>query len=102
MDTVMKLGGESSVVIFSKTNCCISHAIETVIRGFGANPAVYMLDQLSNGRRMEKALIELGCDPGVPAVFIGKKFVGGSNEVMNLSLNDELKPLLIKANAIWV
>ncbi|MCE5166545.1 Monothiol glutaredoxin-S1, partial [Datura stramonium] len=104
MERVMKLGAESPVVIFTKSSCCMSHSIETLIRSFGANPTVYELDELPNGREMEKALIELGCQPSVPAVFIGKELVGGSNEIMSLNLmrGNKLKQLLIRANAIWV
>ncbi|KAG5592847.1 hypothetical protein H5410_043361 [Solanum commersonii] len=60
MDMLMKLGATSAVVIFTKSSCCISHSIETLIRRFGANPTVYELDTHPNGKQMEKALIELG------------------------------------------
>nr|XP_016505209.1 PREDICTED: monothiol glutaredoxin-S6-like [Nicotiana tabacum] len=102
MDMVMKLGATSSVVIFSKSSCCISHCIETLIRSFGANPTVYELDRHPNGKQIEKALIELGCQPSVPAIFIGNEFVGGSNEIMSLNVRSKLRQLLIRANAIWV
>ncbi|XP_009624458.1 monothiol glutaredoxin-S6-like [Nicotiana tomentosiformis] len=102
MDMVMKLGATSPVVIFSKSSCCISHSIETLIRSFGANPTVYELDRHSNGKQIEKALTELGCQPSVPAVFIGNEFIGGSNEIMSLNVRGKLKHLLIRANAIWV
>lgn len=98
----MRLGTENPVVIFSKTNCCMSHAIDTLIRSYGANPRVHELDQLPNGPQMEKELMGLGCNPSVPAVFIDKEFVGGSNEIMSLNIRGKLKPLLIKANAIWI
>ncbi|KAH0682120.1 hypothetical protein MTR67_016892 [Solanum verrucosum] len=102
MDMVMKLGASSGVVIFTKSSCCISHSIETLIRSFGANPTVYELDTHPNGKQMEKALIELGCHPSVPAIFIGKELVGGANEIMSLNVRGKLKQLLIRANAIWV
>ena len=102
MDIVKRLGSEKPVVIFSKSNCCISHAIHMLICSFGANPTVYELDQYPEGRDIENALLALGCHPSVPAVFIGKLFVGGSDEVMNLNVQGKLKPLLIKANAIWM
>ncbi|KAK4353890.1 hypothetical protein RND71_026084 [Anisodus tanguticus] len=98
MDMVMKLGAERSVVIFSKSTCCISHNIEILLRGFGANPIVYELDKVSDGKEMEKALIELlGCKSSVPAVFIGEEFVGGSNEITSLNVRGKLKNLLLKA-----
>ncbi|KAF3621423.1 Monothiol glutaredoxin-S2 [Capsicum annuum] len=102
MDMVMKLGASSTVVIFIKSSCCISHTIETLIRSFGTNPIVYELDTHSNGKQMEKALIELGCQPSVPAIFIGKELVGGANEIMSLNVSGKLKQMLIRANAIWV
>ncbi|CAN4106799.1 unnamed protein product [Withania somnifera] len=103
MDMVMKLGAASSVVIFTKSSCCISHSIETLIRSFGANPTVYELDTHPNGMQMEKALIEeLGCQPSVPAIFIGQELVGGANEIMSLNVRGKLKQLLIRANAIWI
>ncbi|KAK4417290.1 Monothiol glutaredoxin-S2 [Sesamum alatum] len=102
MDMVMKLGTENPVVIFSKTSCGMSHAISTLIRGFGANPVVHELDELPSGHEIEKALMTLGCNLSVPAVFIGKEFIGGSNEIMSLNIRGKLKPLLMKANAIWI
>nr|XP_009759599.1 PREDICTED: monothiol glutaredoxin-S2-like [Nicotiana sylvestris]XP_016449581.1 PREDICTED: monothiol glutaredoxin-S2-like [Nicotiana tabacum] len=102
MDMVMKLGAQSPVVIFSRSTCCMSHTIETLIRNFGANPTIYELDRLQNGRELERALIELGCQTSVPAVFIGNELVGGSNEIMSLNIRGKLKQLLIRANAIWV
>ncbi|XP_070057929.1 monothiol glutaredoxin-S2-like [Nicotiana tomentosiformis] len=102
MDMVMKLGAQSPVVIFSRSTCCMSHTIETLIRNFGANPTVYELDRLQNGKELERALVELGCQPSVPAVFIGNELVGGSNEIMSLNIRGKLKQLLIRANAIWV
>ncbi|KAL3370367.1 hypothetical protein AABB24_007412 [Solanum stoloniferum] len=102
MDMVMKLGSSSAVVIFTKSSCCISHSIETLIRSFGANPIVYELDTHPNGKQMEKALMELECEPSVPAIFIGKELVGGANEIMSLNVRGKLKQLLIRAKAIWV
>ncbi|KAL3527853.1 hypothetical protein ACH5RR_012509 [Cinchona calisaya] len=102
MEAVRRMGSEKPVVIFSKSNCCISHAIHMLICSFGTNPTVYELDQHPKGREIENALLALGCNPSVPAVFIGKLFVGGSNEVMSLNVQGKLKPLLISANAIWM
>ncbi|KAF3436396.1 hypothetical protein FNV43_RR23488 [Rhamnella rubrinervis] len=90
------------VVIFSRSNCCISHSVKTLIRSFGANPTVYELDELSIGREIERALIQMGCQPSVPAVFIGQQYVGGSSELMSLNLQQTLPTLLIDAGAIWI
>nr|POE52873.1 monothiol glutaredoxin-s6 [Quercus suber] len=96
------LVAEKPVVIFSKSSCCMSHSINSLICSFGANPTVYELDQIPNGRQIERALLQLGCQSSVPAVFIGQEFIGGANEVMSLQVRNELVPLLIKSKAIWI
>lgn len=78
------------------------HTVKTLFVEFGANPAVHELDEVSRGREIEQILLSLGCNPAVPAVFIGGKLVGGANEVMSLHLNRSLIPMLQKAGALWV
>lgn len=80
----------------------MSHTIKSLICGFGANPTVYELDQLPNGREVERALVQLGLNPSVPAVFIGQQLVGGANQIMTLQVQNQLSPLLRRAGAIWV
>ncbi|KAI3749275.1 hypothetical protein L2E82_19882 [Cichorium intybus] len=102
MATVTALVNERSVVIFSKTSCCMCHTINTLIRSFGANPTVYELDEHPRGQQLERELKGLGCKPSVPAVFIGQQLIGGANEIMTLHLKGQLVPLLLSSNAIWV
>ncbi|KAK7392342.1 hypothetical protein VNO78_20776 [Psophocarpus tetragonolobus] len=72
------------------------------IRSFGANPTVYELDEMPNGQQIERALLQMGCQPSVPSVLIGQQFIGGSKRVMSLHLRNQLVPLLINARAIWI
>ncbi|KAF2593303.1 hypothetical protein F2Q70_00044286 [Brassica cretica] len=51
---------------------------------------------------MEKALKQMGCNPSVPAVFIGEQLIGGANQVMTLQVKNQLAALLKRAGAIWV
>ncbi|MED6106453.1 Monothiol glutaredoxin-S2 [Stylosanthes scabra] len=102
MDRVTKLVSERPVVIFSRSTCCMCHTIKTLFCDFGVNPAVHELDEIQRGRDIEQALQRLGCNPSVPAVFIGGELVGGTNEVMSLHLNRSLIPMLKKAGALWV
>ncbi|KAB2009717.1 hypothetical protein ERO13_D10G167900v2 [Gossypium hirsutum] len=102
MERVTKLASEKPVVIFSKSSCCMSHTIKTLFYDFGVNPAVHELDEISRGREIEQTLSRLGCNPSVPAVFIGGEFVGGANEVMSLHLNRSLIPMLRRVGALWV
>lgn len=102
MEVITSMVGEKAVVIFSKSSCCLSHSIKTLISGFGANPTVYEVDEIENGQQIERTLIQMGCQPSVPAVFIGQRFIGGANQIMSLHLRNELVPLLMNAKAIWV
>uniref|UniRef100_A0A6N2N1L3 Glutaredoxin domain-containing protein n=1 Tax=Salix viminalis TaxID=40686 RepID=A0A6N2N1L3_SALVM len=103
MDIVRRLVADRPVVIFSRSTCCMSHSIKTLISSFGANPTVYELDKIPNGKQIEKALVQqLGCQPSVPAVFIAQEFVVGDKQVMSLQVRNELGPLLMKAGAIWI
>ncbi|KAL3626127.1 Monothiol glutaredoxin-S4 [Castilleja foliolosa] len=102
MDKVSKMVSEKPVVIFSESSCCMSHTIRSLFSDFGVNPTVYELDKISSGREIEKALTRLGCNPTVPAVFIGGELVGGANEVMSLHLQRALRPMLTRAGALWV
>ncbi|KAE8686127.1 Monothiol glutaredoxin-S6 [Hibiscus syriacus] len=102
MDVVASMVADRPVVIFSRSTCCMSHTIKTLIRGFGTNPTVYELDEIPNGQQVEKALQQMGCKPSVPAVFIGQQLIGGANQVMSLQLRNQLAPLLKGAGAIWI
>ncbi|XP_022138191.1 monothiol glutaredoxin-S10-like [Momordica charantia] len=102
MERIAKVASQRAVVIFSKSTCCMSHAIKRLFYEQGVSPAVYELDEDSRGKEIEWALIRLGCNPAVPAVFIGGRFVGSANAVLTLQLNGSLKKLLKEAGALWL
>ncbi|KAB2069972.1 hypothetical protein ES319_A08G127000v1 [Gossypium barbadense] len=102
MEMVTRMVADRPVVIFSRTTCCMSHTIKTLISGFGANPTVYELDEVPYGGQIERALQQMGCKPSVPVVFIGRQLIGGPNQVMSLQVKNQLVPLLIRAGAIWL
>ncbi|KAK1436014.1 hypothetical protein QVD17_01792 [Tagetes erecta] len=101
MDKVKVMVYERPVVIFSKSSCIMSHTIKSLFNDYGVNPTVYELDEIARGREIEQALSGIGCS-SVPAVFIGGELVGGANEIMSLQLQRGLKPMLIRAGALWV
>ncbi|CAA3018969.1 monothiol glutaredoxin-S10, partial [Olea europaea subsp. europaea] len=68
----------------------------------GVSHMIHELEEDSRGKEMEWALIRLGCRTAVPAVFIRGEFVGSSNTIMTLHLNDSLKKLLKDAGALWL
>ncbi|XP_075490781.1 glutaredoxin-C11-like [Primulina tabacum] len=101
MERVRDLASKKAVVIFTKSSCFMCHSIKALFYDLGASPAVHELDQDTKGREMEWALKGLGCNPAVPAVFIGGVFVGSSKDVISLHVEGSLKQMLIDAKAIW-
>ncbi|XP_047963156.1 monothiol glutaredoxin-S10-like [Salvia hispanica] len=102
MDRVAKISSQRAVVIFSKSTCCMCHAIKRLFYEQGVSPLIHELDEDSRGKELESALMKLGCSPAAPAVFIGGKLVGSANTVMTLQLNGSLKMMLKDAGALWL
>ena len=102
MDIVKGLVQERPVVIFSKTNCPVSHSMIQLISGFGANPTVYELDQLTNGRDIKKVIQMMGCKKSVKSIFIGGNFVGGNNEVIRIQVQGRIEKMMMDAGDIWI
>lgn len=103
MDRVKLLASQNAAVIFSMSTCCMCHSIKRLFRELGVNSAIYELDEEARGREMERALIELvGRTPAVPAVYVGGRLVGSTNEVMAHHLNRSLVPMLKEAGALWL
>ncbi|PIN08162.1 Glutaredoxin [Handroanthus impetiginosus] len=102
MERIAKISSQKAVVIFSKSSCCMCHAIKRLFYEQGVSPLIHELDEDIKGREMERALMKLGCSPSVPAVFIGGKLIGSADTVMTLQLNGSLKKLLKDAGALWL
>lgn len=94
MEKVNRLASEKGVVIFTKSSCCLCYAVNILFHELGVIPAIHEIDKDPEGKEMEKAITRLGCTAPVPAVFIGGKLVGSTNEVMSLHLSGSLIPLL--------
>ncbi|KAL8149018.1 glutaredoxin-C11-like [Apium graveolens] len=101
MDMIRDLASMKAAVIFTKSSCCMCHSIKVLFYEHGASPAVHELDQEADGREMEYALQRLGCNPSVPAVFIGGKYIGSAKDVISMHVDGSLKEKLIEARAIW-
>lgn len=103
MDTVTKLAAQRAVVVFGTSSCPMSHTVIRLFIEFGVNPMVHELDKDPRGREMERALAKLlGRSPPVPAVFIGGKLVGSTENILTLHMSGSLIPMLKNAGAIWV
>nr|GEU41822.1 monothiol glutaredoxin-S2-like [Tanacetum cinerariifolium] len=102
MDQVNRMVSDRPVVIFSKSSCILSYTIKSLFNDFGVNTTIYELDEMANGPDIEQALSAVLGRTAVPTVFIGGEIVGGANEIMSLHLKRDLKPMLIRAGALWV
>ncbi|CAA3006689.1 monothiol glutaredoxin-S9-like [Olea europaea var. sylvestris] len=94
MDKVQKLSSENGVVIFSNSTCCLSYSVLILFKELGVIPYVHEIDRDPEGKEIEKALLRMGFNGPVPAVFIAGKLVGSTNEVMSLHLSGSLLPQL--------
>lgn len=94
MDKVVRMSLEKGVVIFSKSSCCMSYAVQVLFQDLGVHPTIHEIDKDPDCREIEKALMRLGCSTPVPAIFVGGKLVGSTNEVMSLHLSGSLVPLV--------
>ncbi|KAJ3681119.1 hypothetical protein LUZ60_015608 [Juncus effusus] len=104
MDKMNKLASQRPVVIFSNSSCCMCHTVTSLFSGLGVNAAIHELDSEPQGKEIEKVLIKLlsGRNSPVPAVFIGGRLVGSTENIMTLHLGGDLIPLLKSAGAIWL
>ncbi|KAM7276124.1 hypothetical protein ACFE04_017990 [Oxalis oulophora] len=98
MDRVRDLSSKKAAVIFTKSSCYMSHSIKTLFYDLGASPAIHEIDQ---DRELERALWAMGCNPTLPAVFIGGRYIGSAKDVISLHVDGSLKQMLIDAKAIW-
>ncbi|KAL8224851.1 hypothetical protein R6Q57_017408 [Mikania cordata] len=98
MDSATYLASKKAAVIFTKSSCCMCHSIKALFYELGASPEIHEVDHDAD---MERALKRLGCNPAIPAVFIGGKYVGSARDVISLHVDGSLKQKLIEASAIW-
>jgi glutaredoxin 3 len=102
-ERLAKLSAEKAVVIFTTSQCSMSHTVVSLFFDLGVCAAVHELDKDPRGQDMERELARrLGRSPPVPAVFIGGKLVGSTDRVMSLHLGVKLVPMLKGAGAMWL
>uniref|UniRef100_A0A0D3HPK1 Glutaredoxin domain-containing protein n=1 Tax=Oryza barthii TaxID=65489 RepID=A0A0D3HPK1_9ORYZ len=87
-ERVARLASERAVVVFTKSGCCMSTAVTTLLGELAVSAAVHELDRDPLGKEMEREL--------------GGSLVGGTSKVMAMHLKGELVPLLKSAGALWL
>ena len=122
---VRHLVEEAAVVVFSRSDCCMSLVVKRLFVTLGVSALVYELDQELDGANIEKALMlimGLGQQrnnvnsPGnkqigggsssthhaLPTVFVGGQCLGGVENVMAAHLSGDLVARLKNAGALWL
>ncbi|KAJ1423261.1 Thioredoxin-like superfamily [Sesbania bispinosa] len=102
-EIVQQLTSSYAVVIFSKSDCCMSVMVKHLIFTLGAGPKVVELDEHVNGSGIQDVLCQFsGTNQPIPAVFIGGKFIGGVDSLITYHLDNKLVPHLKEAGALWL
>lgn len=110
---VVRLAAESAVVVFSRSSCCMCHAVKRLLCGMGVNPRVYDLDLHPRGHDIETSLITMlnllsetnnanSTTTTLPVVFVGGNLLGAMDAVLASHINGSLVPLLKQAGALWL
>ncbi|CAN1227147.1 GRXC3 [Linum grandiflorum] len=79
--------------------------VKRLLFGLGVGPTIVEIDQIASSEEIQAVLSRLnggGGGGGVPAVFIGGKFLGGVETLMSCHINGSLVPLLKEAGALWL
>ncbi|KAI9155050.1 glutaredoxin [Paramyrothecium foliicola] len=87
-------------VVFSKTYCPYCRQAKGTLNSFGAEYALYELDELSDGSALQDALEDITGQRTVPNILIKGKHIGGNSDLQSLRSADKLEDLLRDAGAL--
>ncbi|XP_038712513.1 glutaredoxin-C6-like [Tripterygium wilfordii] len=101
---IRRLISEHPVIIFSRSSCCMCHAMKKLLASIGVHPTVIELDD------HEMAALPPPPSEGddslsprnssAPAVFIGGTCIGGLEYLVALHLSGHLVPKLVQVGAL--
>lgn len=94
MDKLKTLINQSKVLVLSRTKCHFCCETKKLLDSAGAKATTIELDNHTNGRALQAAALRLTQQRTVPCVFINGRFVGGNQQLEELSSSGELKNLL--------
>ncbi|PHT55898.1 Glutaredoxin-C9 [Capsicum baccatum] len=104
-----KLIGENAVLIISMSECCMCVIVKSLLVSLGVNPKVFNVDEeektsvlMKLSKMNEGASSGTGGPWELPAVYIGGKYLGGVDKVMESHINGELVPMLREVGALWL
>ncbi len=82
------------MVVFSKTYCPYCTATKSLFKDLEINAKVIELDVVSDGDRIQSALLDLTGQRTVPNVFIKGKHLGGNDKTQEAARTGKLQQLL--------
>ncbi|KAK4756592.1 hypothetical protein SAY87_006719 [Trapa incisa] len=105
-DKIQRLISEHPVIIFSRSACCMCHAMKKLLATIGVNPTVIELDDdeipaLPSPPDPTTSQAVYRASPP-PAIFIGGSWIGGLESLVSLHLSGHLVPKLVEVGALWV
>ncbi|KAL2252117.1 glutaredoxin-C9-like [Sesamum indicum] len=94
----------NAVVVLTISGCCMCHVVKQLLLGLGVGPTIVELDRDSSGADLQAFLFRLSGQrqPALPAVFVGGRFLGGTETVLACHINGTLVPLLKDVGALWL
>ncbi|EMR09129.1 Grx4 family monothiol glutaredoxin [Pneumocystis murina B123] len=95
----------SPVVLFMKGTpekplCGFSNAAIQILNLFSINPAKFLTFNVLEDDRIRQGIKEYSNWPTIPQLYIDNEFIGGSDILLEIYKNGELKKLLNKAGVL--
>ncbi|KAM3285043.1 glutaredoxin-C9-like [Capsicum chacoense] len=100
---------ENVVLIISMSECYMCVTVKRLLVSLGVNPKVFNVDEeektsvlMKLSKMNEGASSGTGGPWELPTVYIGGKYLGGVDRVMESHINGELVPMLREVGALWL
>ncbi|GAB4831321.1 hypothetical protein Ancab_005332 [Ancistrocladus abbreviatus] len=106
---VQKVLSENAVIVFGRRGCCMSHVVQRLLLGLGANPSIFEVDDeaeeallIQELRKISSTIDAQDSSFQFPVVFVGGKMFGGLERIIATHISGELVPILRQAGALWL
>ena len=90
-----------NVLIFSNYKCRTCRKAKTYIDEAGIKHGIVELELLHNGENIHRHLKNITSIETTPHIFVKGKYIGGANELYNMTKSGEFQKLLDKANVTY-
>ncbi|KAF3613422.1 hypothetical protein FXO38_26802 [Capsicum annuum] len=104
-----KLIAENTIFIISTSKCYMCFLVKSLLVSLGVNPMVFKVEEeekssvLMKLSKMNEGFSSSTGGPwDLPAVYIGGKYLGGFDKVMESHVKGGLVPMLKEAGALWL